>query len=139
MAAFSDFLELLLLQVTLENAATAVGGTTMYVSLHTAWTEATGDDATFTEVTGGTYARIGVTSATGWDTTVTSGVTIIDNNGAITFATATADWGTIIAFGIWDASSAGNLYFHGQVIPSVIISTNDTFEFADAALVIELQ
>jgi len=139
MAAFSDFLELLIAQVTLENAATAVGATTMYVSLHTDWTAATGDDATFTEVATGSYARDPVTSTTGWDTTVAAGVTTIDNNGAITFVTATANWGLIVAFGIWDAVTTGNLYFHGEVIPSVQINTNDTFEFADAALVIELQ
>lgn len=138
MAAFSDFLELLLLQITLENASTAVGGTTMYVALYPTATPET-DAKGGIEVSGGNYARKGVTSATGWDTTVASGETTIDNNGAITFNTASSDWGLITSFGIWDALTTGELYYHGVVSPSVQINTNDTFEFADAALVIELQ
>lgn len=33
----------------------------------------------------------------------------ITNTAAVTFATATANWGTIIAFGLFDASTSGNL------------------------------
>ena len=33
----------------------------------------------------------------------------ITNGAAITFPTATANWGTVIAFGLYDASSSGNL------------------------------
>lgn len=35
----------------------------------------------------------------------------VANNGVITFPQATASWGTVIAFGLYDASSSGNLTF----------------------------
>ena len=45
-----------------------------------------------------------------------SGTTATKNNGnAIAFPAATADWGTVVAFGIYDAASSGNLLYTGPV------------------------
>lgn len=79
---------------------------TAYVALFTA----VGTDAGtgFTEVTGGSYARV-ATAASDWNSASGSAPSQITNAGTITFPTATADWGTVIAFGLYDASSGGNL------------------------------
>lgn len=84
---------------------------TVYVALFTA----VGTDAGtgFTEVTGGSYARVATTGAT-WNAASGSGPSTITNASAITFPTATADWTSggaapVIAIGLYDASSAGNL------------------------------
>ena len=79
---------------------------TAFVALFTA----VGVDAGtgFTEVSGGSYARVTTSGAT-WNAASGSAPSTLTNAAAVTFATATASWGTVIAFGLYDASSAGNL------------------------------
>lgn len=79
---------------------------TVYVALFTA----VGIDAGtgFTEVTGGSYARV-ATAGADWNTSSGSAPSTISNANTVQFPTATADWGTVIAFGLFDAASAGNL------------------------------
>lgn len=79
---------------------------TAYVALFTA----VGSDAGtgFTEVAGGAYVRA-VTNSTIWGSASGSSPSQITNASPITFAISTADWGTIVGFGLYDASSAGNL------------------------------
>src|SRR6266702_449824 len=85
---------------------------TTYVGLFT--TAPTTDASaryTGTEVTGGSYARAAVTSSSGWSA-ISGGSTApsqISNAGVITFATPTASWGTILAVGVCDAATTGNL------------------------------
>lgn len=83
----------------------------VYVALFTA----VGTDAGtgFTEVSGGSYARVATSGAT-WNAASGSAPSSVNNNSAITFPTATADWTgagatPIIAIGLYDAASVGNL------------------------------
>lgn len=81
---------------------------TAYVALFT--TAPTADDGTgAVEVSGGGYARV-ATSAASWGA-ATAPPPLIANGAAIVFPTATADWGTIVAAGLYDAASGGNLLF----------------------------
>jgi len=88
---------------------------TVYVGL---FTTAPTSDAGVTgavEVTGGAYARVATSGATwatptassGSEPAVTAGFTT--NAATITFPTSTASWGTVVAFGLFDASTGGNL------------------------------
>jgi hypothetical protein len=79
---------------------------TAYVALFTA----TGTDAGsgFSEPSGGAYARV-ATAAADWNTATGSAPSQITNANPVNFPTATANWGNIIAFGVYDASTAGNL------------------------------
>jgi hypothetical protein len=79
---------------------------TAYVALFTG----VGTDAGsgFTEVSGGSYARVS-TAAGDWNSASGTSPSSITNANAITFPTATAGWGNVIAFGLFDASSSGNL------------------------------
>lgn len=89
--------------------------TTAYVALFT--TAPTDDSGTgAVEVTGGAYARVATTNGTSgtWAAASTStDPTTIANGGSsnavITFPTATASWGTVVAMGLYDAASGGNL------------------------------
>ncbi|HCE07083.1 MAG TPA: hypothetical protein DEQ40_00485 [Oxalobacteraceae bacterium] len=78
---------------------------TVYLALFTA----VGVDAGtgFTEVTGGAYARVATTGD--WAAASGSAPSTIANNATVTFATPTANWGTVIGFGLYDAATAGNL------------------------------
>jgi hypothetical protein len=78
---------------------------TIYVALFTA---APTDAGGGTEVSGGSYARV-ATSGTTWNAAAGSAPASTSNANSITFPTATADWGTVVAFGLFDASTSGNL------------------------------
>lgn len=79
---------------------------TAYLALFTAM----GIDAGtgFTEPAAGAYARK-QTAAADWNAATGSAPATISNANAFTFPTATADWGTIIGFGLFDAATGGNL------------------------------
>jgi len=62
----------------------------------------------FTELTGGAYARV-ATAGTDWNGASGSAPSQISNASTLTFPTATANWGSVIAFGLYDAASGGNL------------------------------
>jgi len=105
MSGFTDYWARKILDHT--TGKTAVGSApTTYVALFTA----VGTDAGsgFTEVSGGPYARV-TTAGSDWNAASGSAPSTVTNANAITFPAATADWGTVIAFGLYDASTSGNL------------------------------
>lgn len=135
MSSFSDVFEVDVLKSLLGQTTTILdtsGGTiTPYVGLYTsAPTDAGGG----TEVTGGSYARVD-TSSSIWGTPASGSVT--NSAGAITFTTATASWGTVVAVGLFDASSGGNL-LAWDTISSKAIDNGDTAEIASSAFTITL-
>ncbi len=81
---------------------------TAYIALFTA----VGTDAGsgFTEVSGGSYARV-TTAGTDWNASSGTAPSTNSNANAVTFPTSTGSWGNVIAWGIFDASSSGNLLF----------------------------
>lgn len=101
----SDYLESKVLDHLL-GRTTYTAPATVYVALYTtAPTDAGGG----TEVSGGGYARKAVTNdATNWP--AASGGSKA-NGTAIAFPEATANWGTVVAWGLFDASSDGNLLY----------------------------
>jgi len=89
------------------------------------------------EVSGGNYARVS-TAGTDWNAAASGS---ISNAEDITFPEATADWGEIDYFAIYDASSGGNLLASGALDTSKTVSSGDTPKFAGGtpgALVITL-
>lgn len=90
-----------------------------------------------TEVTGGSYVRKSVTNnTTNFPAALGTSPSTKQNGTAITFVKASADWGTIVAFGLHDAVSAGNLLYWGAVSPNKSVLNNDTAEFAANTLTI---
>ena len=139
MSAMSDYLENKLVD-QLFRGQTAPTTTTLYVALLTA---APSDSGGGTEVTGGSYARVAVTSSlANWAGTQSAGSTVASsgtggqtsNNAAITFPTPSATWGTVTHFGIYDAASGGNLLFWGALTISKTINQSDTVTFPAASL-----
>jgi hypothetical protein len=127
MAAMSNYLENALINATLRNTSYTTPAT-VYVGLYTS--DPT-DANTGTEVTGGSYARKAATFGAPSD-----GVSTISS--AIEFDQATANWGTVAYFGILDASTSGNLLYHGALTASKTIDTGDVFKFATSALTVTL-
>jgi len=129
MAEMSDYLEVALLNATLNGVAfTAVNDP--YVSLHTA--DPT-DAGTGTEVSGGSYARTTASFATA---SGTSGLVATDAD--VTFPTATATWGVVGWIGLWDAASGGNMLYHTALDTSKTIDSGDIFKITTGNLTVEL-
>lgn len=139
MSAMSNFLENALVD-QLFRGQSAPTTSTLYVGLLTA---APNDAGGGTEVSGGSYARVSVSSSlANWAGTQSAGSTVASsgtggqtsNNAAITFPTPTAGWGTVTHFGIYDAASGGNLLFYGQLTIAKTINEADTVTFPAASL-----
>jgi hypothetical protein len=135
----SDFLENKIID-QLFRGQTAPTTTTLYVGL---LTTAPSDTGGGTEASGGSYARVTVTSSlANWAGTQSAGSTTASsgtggqtsNNAAITFPTPSAGWGTVTHFGIYDAASGGNLLFWGALTISKTINQADTVTFPAASL-----
>ena len=130
MAAASDYLENKLLDHSLGKAAYTMP-TTVYVGLHTGSPLDDASGANEVSTSGSAYVR----KAAGW-ASASGGSS--STNVTITFDAATSNWGSISHIGIYDASSAGNLLFHGAVTTAKTIETGDTFQISSGNLTISL-
>lgn len=118
--SFSDYLEDAVIDHILKTT-TYTQATNLFVALFTAAPTDTGGG---TEVTGGSYARVVNNS---WD--AASGGTA-DNTSTVTFAAATSNWGTVVAFALFDASAAGNMLLWADLTANKSITTGDTAVFS---------
>jgi len=127
-AGISDFWKAEILDHITKTDASYGAPTTGYVALFTAEPNyITG--AGGTECSGSAYAREPVTMATGWEIAA-SGATA--NNGAITFETATGDWGTILGAMLVSTVSGAFDAFAGKTLTaSKAVGNGDTFSIAD--------
>lgn len=81
-----------------------------------------------TEVTGGGYARQTVTFAAPVNGQTT-------NTGDVIFPIAAAAWGTITAFGIYDAATGGNLLYFNLLSVPRSVTINDQVRFPVGQLI----
>lgn len=140
MAALSDYLENNIIDWLLRGQSFSAPATT-YVGLFTATPSDAGGG---TEVSGGSYARVSVSSSlANWagtqgaaSTSASSGTSgTTSNNGAVTFPAPTANWGTVTHVGIFTASTGGNLLIWGALTTSKTVNNGDAApSFAAAAL-----
>lgn len=109
------------------------------------WTEQTLaiEAGTFTEVSGGSYARVAITASLanfagtqGAGTTVASNGTnaTTSNNNAVNFATPSANWGYIGGYMLMDASSSGNPWMYGYQTAQMYVGTGATVSYAAGQL-----
>lgn len=144
MSAMSNYLEDALAAHVLKNTA-FTSPTETWVALFTA--VADGEANSVTEVSGNDYVRMrvykdqsaadAVSGTTPYWATVSNGST--NNARAIEFPVATpSGWGTVTAFGIYDAATTGNLLYYGNLTSSKTVAADDQLKFNSAQLVITL-
>lgn len=105
-------------------AATYVKAATVYIALFTATPSVAGGG---TEVAGGSYARVAVTNdATNWPNSVAG---LKGNAIALTFAQATASWGTVTHMAIFDAAVAGNMQEFVALAAAKTVQNGDVVQF----------
>jgi hypothetical protein len=115
----NNFLSIALLAATFSPPAV------VYVALFTVSPTPSGGG---TEVGGGGYGRQTVTFIA-----PVNGQT--QNFADIFFPIATSPWGTIVAFGLFDASSGGNMLYFGALSTSRSIMTTDQLKFPAGQLI----
>jgi hypothetical protein len=113
----------------------------IYVGL---FTTTSTDASPGTEVSGGNYARVGVSSSlTNWCGTHATGSTVAStgtggttsNNVALTFPVPSGDWGQITHFGLFDASTNGNmLYQNALTLPKTVNNGDPAPSFTTGSL-----
>jgi hypothetical protein len=94
------------------------------------FTAAPGETGGGTEVSGGGYTRVAVT----WAAAVQGAPSTKNPSGAVTFPQASADWGIVTDFAIFDSASAGNMVWDGALTVTRDIKNGDTPSFAAAQL-----
>jgi hypothetical protein len=95
---------------------------TWYLALYTA---APTDSGGGTEVFGAGYARLALTKNTSVFTDSTARQVNLSTTGS--FPEAAANWGTITAVALFDASTGGNMLWWGNLDSAQVINTGDTF------------
>jgi len=129
MAGFSDYLETKVLDHVF-GGTSYTAPTTLYVALYTAAPTDTGG-GTEVSTSGTAYARQTITFTTSGGTT--------SNTSAVEYSTATGSgFGTVVAMGIFDASTSGNLLAYGTLTTSKSVSAGDVFRFNASAIDITL-
>lgn len=136
----STYLAHKLLDLMFRNQAYAAPAT--YVALATSLLADADGDITAKEVSGGSYERKQVNINGGasptWDLATGTTPTEVDNTHAVTFPTATADWTTVVAVGICDAATAGNLLIYDNDMTDKPVGIGDTAEFAIGVLNLQM-
>jgi len=137
----SDWLENVVLDSLLGKSSTELStgkvAATVYVALFNSTINDTWTPLSTGECAGSTYAREAVTNSSASWTNSTAGSK--QNAVAVTFTTAAgADWGTIQSFAIIDSdsTSAGNIYYWGDLTASQVIASGNTVRFSTGAIVI---
>ena len=82
-----------------------------------------------TEVSGNGYSRQVITFNAASSGSAT-------NSSAETFTASGGNWGTISHFGIFDASTSGNLLYHGALTDDKVIEDGDSLVVATTAITI---
>ena len=123
MSALSDYAENKVLDVLGANA-TFTAPSNVYLGLSTG---SLGDDDSGTELTGNNYSRVSVSFGAAASGTMS-------NDAAIEFAAATGSWGSVSHWGLYDASSAGNLLVHGSFTAAKTIASGDVLKIATGDL-----
>jgi len=123
MTAMADVLENAVLNHILNNVPLSTAGIntgSIFVALFVTPTDDTGGGV---EVFGGSYNRAPVS---GFAAPV-SGTT--NNSTTVTFPNASANWGTVTHFALFDASTGGNMLFHGALTAPKVVNAGDSFVF----------
>lgn len=113
-------------------AVASTAPATYYVALST--TAPTNTGTNVTEPSGGGYARVAVVNNA---TNFPAAASRAKSNGTVvTFPTATASWGTITHFALYDAATAGTMRAWGALTTSQAVASDAIADFPAGSLTI---
>jgi len=144
MANMSDYLENKLVDF-LFRGGSFTPPATLYVALCTSSVSDSSTGSTISEVSGGNYARVAITSnTTNWYTTngnnnATSSGTNGTTGNATTISWNSVTWtATVTDIAICDASTGGNVLFFGTLAASKAVASGDSISFAANSLTLQI-
>ncbi|MCX5647016.1 MAG: hypothetical protein NTZ17_20395 [Phycisphaerae bacterium] len=105
---------------------------TIYVGLSVS--DPTDSGAGLSEPNGNGYARAETTEAD-WNVAADG---LLDNANTITLGPATADWGVLTHFALFDAASGGHMLVHGALTHPKTVESGDMARFAGGELDVTL-
>jgi len=126
--AFTNYLEDALLNHIKPGGTTYTQPSNTYAALYTV---APTDSDPGTEVSGNGYAR----QLVAWGTV--AGGQMSNTTDPVSFAAGGA-WGDMVAVGVWDAVSGGNLLWYGTLGSTITINDTDVLEFAAGEITLSL-
>lgn len=100
---------------------------TVYMALYTTAPDAEAGTGGV-ELSGSNYSRVAVTNNSTNFPSASGGAK--SNGAVITFPTPSGSWGTVVAFAVLDASTAGNMIASNTLVSSKAINSGDTVSFA---------
>lgn len=126
----SDFLENKLLEHS-TGKASWTSPTHTYLALYTV---APTDSTPGTEVSAGNYARVQLS----WGSASGGQISINANAAFPSAGTASVNYGTVVAMGILDAVTSGNLLWYANLSPSFTINVGDSFTVISGGITLSL-
>ena len=105
----------------------------MCVSLHVTTNTSTSPGTEVTTGTGYTRMTFGA-----WSSATAADPSVVANSAAITWATATGAWGTIISLGLYDTITGGTYYGYVSLATHKTIAANDVARIAASQCSISL-
>ena len=131
--SFSNYLEGKVIDLCFGGTAFTPSGT-LYVAVGSG-TAPIDDGTLFFEYSGNGYARVAVANTKAqWATYGSPVASGTYNLNSITFPQASADWGILRCFAIYDQSVGGNQYAWGMLTTAKTISNGDTAYFGSGNL-----
>lgn len=131
--SFGNYLELEILDHVFGTGSLDYSSPTV-IAVALSTMDPTEDGSGIGEPVGGAYARV-ATSNPDWDTAAGGSLT---NATDITWAEATATWGTITHFAMYDQMSAGNFLAYSTVSVAKQVTNGDTIKFSVGDLKVSL-
>ena len=95
----------------------------LYIALFTSSPSLNGTGGAEVSTSGTGYARVSVPPGTEWSGP--DGSLQYSNTNDITFGAPTANWGTIVSAGIYDAATGGNLLYVAPLAVAKTVSSGD--------------
>lgn len=132
---FIDAKEQLILNHLFRNTSLALPATNWHIGLFTTMPNEAGATGVEVSTSGTAYARQPVArTGAGFDAAANTAPAFTDNTAIIGFTQATASWGTVLGWGLFETVSGADLWFFATLSTSKAVATGDTASFAAGAL-----
>lgn len=136
---FIDAKERLILDHLFENTALNLPATNWFIGLFTTMPNEAGATGVEVITSGTAYARVAIArTGAGFDAASGTAPAFVDNTAAINYAQATASWGTVLGWGLFETVSGADLWFFASLSTSKLVQTGDTASFAAGALKVNM-
>lgn len=124
-STMSNYLSTALMNHTLRGEALTAFPTSLWLALFTTTPGLNGTGGVEVSTAGTGYARVELQRSTSTWTTATGSNLEYSNVQELVFPVPTGNWGTVVSLGIYDAATAGNLYFISAINTAKPIQNGD--------------